>query len=471
MLQFLDDYLASNPSDLRQINGEIIKQLSIITSSARIMDNIELQRPRIGPANRQMLRQNRPAFKWLANGLENFGLQMTGKKRTFNTNDMDIGQLLLPMNKFHVPKGKRTIMWLTECDAVYAALNTIWEQARKAYKARAHHRGDALELIEAGLREMSYGSSETHLQQLQLEKEDILRAIESHETTLTTVNHVPLSHDSSNIRPTGNPFRAPTLMSSKAKSRPQPDTPLRARQSQTGCPPKHSGYTPFIHTLQGSSDTQPTPVLYTFKPTDKIWVPLLLLFPSFRCTVVTTNSDSISICTWHAFVRTTTRLGFSAEHREGSAFTFRLAGNGVTERNWNGRVGRTVGRADHGAIVIHRPHPENGSYSNDDARLGAEVGEMVRDHERVIWSQGEASYGGSIDAIHGAMVDALGFTHRPCLQDIRDGLSVRSRERSGTSYYLMVAEHRRGPTMTRFTLDSTSSAGYCSLLDLVLENR
>lgn len=123
VLQHLDDFLASHPrAEFERIDEEIFHCLTNLVSVARMLDHLNLHRPKFRQVDQDVFLQDRPAWHLWASTLRD------PRQRLCST--MNLGSSINPLNKFRTPKGRKDEKWLAQRELAVKNLGNMWEKAR-----------------------------------------------------------------------------------------------------------------------------------------------------------------------------------------------------------------------------------------------------------------------------------------------------------------------------------------------------
>ena len=304
VLQQLDDHLArSSRAEAARIGPIAHGYVSEVAAIHQILSNLRLHRP-FYPTVSLSDAKNEDRLLW------RFMIKMPGEDE-LHRDPVKCGQAIQPLSRFRMPKGRRDKAWLSSADGARKELVKVWEAFREDYTGIIRASGIIQADIERYRKMLSQYESPEQLALLAAERERILNLPSKRITTQTEASLASsrLLQDSS--QPKKFDMEVPRI---KIKTRPQVSSPLDEvshdlvdnRQSQTAV-----GILPTIYAIKGRSVRVAT-----------------LIFPG--------STEDKGTIDWLDFVSLMLEVGFVAEHRGGSAFTF---------------------KGNQGSINVHRPHP------------------------------------------------------------------------------------------------------------------
>ncbi|KAL8833660.1 MAG: hypothetical protein Q9170_004146 [Blastenia crenularia] len=295
VLLHLDEHLRTSKQEKQRIDQETNKWISDLAAVEKILTLLYYHRPKFQAATLDP--------EHLASLIQKPWLHLIRREvavpKTPESTTLGIDGPLLPLSDFKMPKGTRDESWLARRDESHTALQKMWEAARGGYQRILELKDVNQDIIDAGLEQMKQGESTEHLYQLDLEKQEILDRLNAAKV------HTLLSHKHEDFIPIAAPSGVvwkedlALLQKDKIKTRP-PDV-----QPAPSAPP-----TPVL-------EVQPPPLLYEIEPGTTAYRIVILLFPD-------PNDDPSKECLdWLEFVAAMAEFGLRAEHRGGSAFTFK----------------------------------------------------------------------------------------------------------------------------------------------------
>ena len=333
VLQHLEKFLEICPrQETERIDQEMYKCISDMAAVERMLSILELHRP-----NFAYLATN--PFSQL-NHTWRVHYRLLKKPNKLTCADMGLGSALELSARFRMPTGKRDEQWLTQRDQAQQALNDLWRKARHVYQMILEASEVSQSLIEPQLAMMKQGVSPSFVRELDGEREQILRRLETARQRAVAKSVIPERDTASSLlTPRDQPahqIQAPAK--EKIKSRPD-DLSASARL--------HAKYAAAFANLVIDDELdgieKPPPVLYTFKHNSIPSQVIALMFPD-RSSGIEEGGKRVE---WLEFLSTMKTLGFAVEHRGGSAFTFkgaiRLSNDHLTLQKRS--------------ISVHMPHP------------------------------------------------------------------------------------------------------------------
>ena len=333
VLQHLQKFLETcSRREIQRIDREMYKCISDIAAVERMLSILELHRP-----NFAFLAQNpfpQPRQAWRVHS------SLILKSSDLTCAQLDLGSALKSSASFRMPMGRRDEQWLIQRDRAQQSLSDLWKKARQAYQMTLEASKISQILIEPQLTMMKQGDSPENKAQLDLEKKQILTRLQVAEERALARSVIPPKDATGGFAAQHDPpaHRIQEPVKEKNKTRPE-STPASAGL--------HAKYAAAFANLAIDESTDEAkklpPVLYTLKPNSVASQVVSLMFPD-RSKGIEEGGKSIG---WLDFVSTMDTLGFAAEHRGGSAFTFkgavRLPSDPLTLQK------RSIG--------VHMPHP------------------------------------------------------------------------------------------------------------------
>ena len=331
VLQHLETFLETCPrQEIERIDQEMYKCISHIAAVDRMLSILGLHRPNT------FLTQNpfHPSEPSRALQVQAF-LEVRPAKLTCA--ELDLGSALESSTKFRMPTGRRDEQWLAQRDQAYQSLSDLWKKARHAYNLMLSSSNVPQKLIEPELAMMKQGDSPENKGRLDLERPQILGRLEAVKRKAMAESAITPRDSASafNAQHDQPDYRTKEPAKEKTKTRPE-----GASASAALC----AKYAAAFANLSVDEETEkPPPILYTLKRNSIEFQTISSMFPD-RSKDIEEGGKTMD---WLNFVSTMNALGFAAEHRGGSAFTFkgaiRLPGDPSTLQK------RSIG--------VHMPHP------------------------------------------------------------------------------------------------------------------
>lgn len=296
VFQHLDEHLRRSPKqESQRIDREINSWISDLAANEAMATILKYHRPKF---------QSKKAEKGeVAPHYHKSWLQIfAGEKDvpdTPDTTSLGLDEPILPLKKFKMPSGPKNQAWFQKRDEAHRSLRVLWQAARKAYQMMYELKRVKYRYIEPQLDQMKQGESDEHLQQLELEKQEILSRLNVPKArTYKDDEFVPFA-TSSIAAPKEE---LPLPLREKVKTRPN--------ELADPCSPPPT-------TASEARPQSTPPILYEIQPNCITHRILALLFPE-------PDDDPNKECLdWLDFVTAMSEFGFRAEHRGGSAFTFK----------------------------------------------------------------------------------------------------------------------------------------------------
>ena len=333
VLQHLEKFLETCPrQETERIDQEMYKCISDMAAVERMLSILELHRPNFAyPAENPFFQ---PGHTWRVHS------RLLLKPSKLTCAEMGLGSALELAAKFRMPTGKRDEQWLSQRDQAQQALNDLWRKARHVYQMMLEASEVSQYLIEPQLAMMKQGVSPNFVRELDGEREQILRRLETARQRAVAKSVIPQKDTASSL---STPLDQPTHQiqaPAKKKIKSRPDA-LSASASL------HAKYAAAFADLAIDDELggieKPPPVLYTLKHNSIPFQVIALMFPD-RGNGIEEGGKQID---WLDFLSTMKTLGFAVEHRGGSAFTFkgaiRLPSDQLTLQKRS--------------ISVHMPHP------------------------------------------------------------------------------------------------------------------
>ena len=333
VLQYLNDFLDDCPrKDHERIDQEMQRCISELAAITRMMKLLDLHRPSFPLPGPGILEETRPAWQVL-NKLIQEPVPML-------TVDMGLGSLIKPLNKFRMPTGRKDEKWLARRDMAHSALRDLWAKAREAYQASLKRRGTPQECIDPQLEWMKQADSPDNKAQLDLEREQILDRLQAARQRALAKSTIPYRDTTAGFVTQPDRPAHRTQEPAKEKTKTRPDTPSASATL-------HANYAAAFANLvideeMNEAEKLP-PVLYTLKRNSMAFRVLSLMFPDRS----KGTEEGEKTTDWLDFVSMMSTLGFTAEHRGGSAFAFKGAVKLPSDPSTLQK--RSIG--------VHRPHP------------------------------------------------------------------------------------------------------------------
>ena len=245
--------------------------------------------------------------------------------------DMGLGSAINPLNQFRMPTGRKDEKWLVRRDNAHMALQNLWAKARDAYQKMSKAKGIPQDFIDPQLEWMKQCESPENVARLDSERHivlDRLRAAKERAAARSVTPSQEAIKPFSGQQEAETSYQQPEPLKIKTKTRP-------GNASESGDVPED----------KGAAAAEETPlILYKLKPASITAKMVRLMFPD---PTEDTTKEKSSI-DWIDFVAAMTSFGFLAEHRGGSAFTFR------------GEImlPNTTLVAQKKSFTVHRPHPD-----------------------------------------------------------------------------------------------------------------
>lgn len=323
VLQYLDDFLSNCPrKDAERIDQEMQRCVSELAAIICMMKLLDLHRPSFDLSGLDTLQETRGAWQVL-NKLWRDPVPMSSA-------EMGLGSLVNPLNQFRMPIGRKDEKWLARRDIVLSALRNLWAKARDAYQTMLKTTGIPQDCIDPQLEWMKQCDSQGNVAQLDSERRMILDRHKAAKERALARKAAPSQEDImyfSAQQEAEVKYRVPEPMKAKTKTR-------RGDASEPRSLPEDN-----------ESTVEEAPiVLYKLKPASITEKVVRLMFPDPNEDV----TKEKSIVDWMGFVAAMTTFGFRAEHRGGSAFTFR--GEIMLPDNTLAPQKRS--------FAVHRPHPD-----------------------------------------------------------------------------------------------------------------
>lgn len=245
-----------------------------------------------------------------------------------------LAPLVEPLERFRMPKGKKDLDWLARAEQCRANLDSLWDKARQGYEKAYRASRISQEDIEPQLNMMRLPRSAEHRSSLVVERQHILDTATINEKVNSQEDQPPIPNFGS-LTMLEKPSTLQQTFISKVKTRPQ-------QLSSTRSSPERK----MNESSLKAKLSQPL-VLYTFKPKSIALEVLSLMYPD------TDAKCSKRTIDWVNFVSMMASLGFDAEHRSGSNFTFRGS------IKVSAKAPESYIEVQRRCINVHRPHPSS----------------------------------------------------------------------------------------------------------------
>lgn len=311
VMQHLEKFLETCPQqEIERIDKEIYKCISDMAAVERMLSILELHRPNFAYQAHKLFRQ--PSLAW---GVHSCLLL---KPSNVTCTNMDLGSAIESSERFRMPKGSRDEQWLAWRDQAQQALNGLWKKARHAYQMILEASSVPQVLMEPQLEMMRQGGSPENKARLDIEKQQIMNRLQAARQRAFDKSVIPPKDTASCFAAHRDQLVNRTQEPVKEKTKTRPDAP-------SGSASIHARYATLFEKLAIDDEVggteKPPPVLYTFKQNSVPFQVISLIFPDRSKGI----EEGAKIVEWLDFVSTMKALGFGAEHRGGSAFTFKGA--------------------------------------------------------------------------------------------------------------------------------------------------
>ncbi|KAM0798500.1 hypothetical protein BDR22DRAFT_375830 [Usnea florida] len=324
VLQYLDEVLETCPrKEAERIDQEMQRCITELATILRMRKLVDLHRPSFTLPVREIQQEDRPAWQVLNRIAQN--------KVIVLATELGLGAPMNPLHQFRRPTGRKDENWLARRDLAHSALSNMWAKAREAYQAMLTKQGIPQEYIDPQLEWMRQCGSLENIAMLDEEKRVVLDRLQAAKERALARKAAP-SHEGflsvSAQQEAEAKYRVPETLKTKTKTR-------RAEVSGPDSLPDK---------IEDKAEETP-PVLYKVKLGSTAQKVVSLMFPD-RNEDIAKEKSSVD---WTDVVVAMTVFGFRAEHRGGSAVTFRgeimVPNANLTpeERSFN----------------IHRPHPDS----------------------------------------------------------------------------------------------------------------
>ena len=364
VLQHLEKFLETCPrQEIGRIDREMYKYISEMAAVESMLGILRLHRPNFVWLAQDPL--NQPGQVWQVHSL------LQSKPSSVSCSTMALGSALGSSARFRMPTGRRDEQWLIRRDQAQQALSDLWKKARHAHQMTLEASDIPQSLIESQLAMMKQTDSPENKAQLDREAQQIRARLQAEtkgqlpaKDTETrgilpakdteTKGQLPAKDteakglvpakdtEPKGILPAKNTetkgYRIQETAKEKTKTR--PDAPSKRASL-------HAKYAAAFANLdiddKIDEKEKAPPVLYTLKPNSIAFQVMALMFPD-RSKGAEDGGKTID---WLDYVSTMNSLGFAAEHRGGSAFTFK----GLI------RLPSDPSTREKRSISVHMPHP------------------------------------------------------------------------------------------------------------------
>lgn len=325
ILQYLDEFLTNCPRrEAERIDREMQRCISELAAVTRMMNLLHLHRPLFRSPGPDILQETRAAWQVLNKQLQD-PVPMTSA-------EMRLHSLVNPLNKFRMPTGRKDEKWLARRDMAHTALRNLWAKARDIYQTMLKTKNIPQEFIDPQLEWMKQCDSPEKVALLENERGRIL-------DRLAAVKEKSSARRATSSQEEVSSFGAQRQAEAIYRVLEPPKTKTKTRRGDTSGPVNAATEYEVI------VEERP-PVLYKLKPASIIEKVVRLMFPEPEEDVIKEKSN----VDWIGFVAAMTTFGFRAEHRGGSAFTFKgdikLPDTGLALQKRS--------------FTVHRPHPDTG---------------------------------------------------------------------------------------------------------------
>ena len=337
VLLFLDDYLSTCPrSEAAKMDQIMYYQLSNLAALNKLLDVVRMHVPateRLTSSDQVLKFRNTRAWRFHGN------TKIAGAMRN---SFQDMGTVLGDLEKFHMPTGRRNMSWLDRADASRYELSRVWSFAKdriiKTFKSCEVEIGTLADVENL----MSYDQSPEYRERLEQERTQILERLNQS----MKKKKKPLSLEDA-VSPAMEQFGPSEPNPGTARSMLLKDGPKEKVKTRPEAPP-----IPADQPIEAPAVAEPeqgvkVPV-YILKRRKSLKA-VSLLFPS-------ASDDVQGSISWEDFKAFMMDIGFSAEHRGGSEWTFKTTSKPTDEPGVEG--GKTGNVVVKRSIVIHQPHPE-----------------------------------------------------------------------------------------------------------------
>ena len=318
VLRCLDDFLNNcTRKEAERIDPDIHRSISELTAITRMTKLLDLHRPSFRSLGLDVFNEARIPWQVLNNPVLTL------------SSELGLGRWMNPLDQFRMPTGRKDEKWLARRDAAHSALRRVWTKAQQAYEVMLKKSCVPQDFINSQLEWMKQFESAEHVARLDSERNLVIHRLKG-------TRERNLTREITSLQRENSPFTTQQEAEERFQAPAPPKPKIKTRQATTlepESPPENHGI----------AIEEELPILYNVKPAsieDKV---VRLMFPDSHQDV-TKEKSSID---WIDFVATLTTFGFRAEHRGGSAFTFR--GEIMLPDITLGPQTRS--------FTVHRPHP------------------------------------------------------------------------------------------------------------------
>ena len=318
VLRCLDDFLHDcTCKEAERIDPDMHRSISELTAITRMTKLLDLHRPSFRSLGPDIFKEAR--IPWRV--LNNFVFTLSS--------ELGLGRWTKPLSQFQMPTGRKDEKWLARRDTAHSALRRLWVKAQAAYEMMLKKSAVPQDFINSQMEWMKQCESAEHVARLDNERKLVM-------DRLRGVRERSLAREAALLEGESSPFtgqqeamaklQVPTPSKAKTKTRP-------VNTSAPESPPDKNEIT----------IEEVPPILYKVKPASMEEKAVQLMFPDPN---KDTTKEKSSI-DWMDFVATLTTFGFRAEHRGGSAFTFR----------GEIKLPDIILGPQTRSFTVHRPHP------------------------------------------------------------------------------------------------------------------
>ena len=333
VLQHLEKFLEScSPQERERIDHVMYKCISDMAAVERMLSIVELHRPNFAYVEQNPFHQRREA--WLVHS------RLLIRSLDLNCVRLDLDSTLASSADFRMPTGRRDEQWLIERDRAHQNLGRLWKRAKDAYQKIL----EALEVppdsIETQLAMMKQGDSLENKAQLDLEKRQILSHLEAARQRTLAKSMVPRKDTPGGYLMESDHPAGRSQKPAKEKAKTRPDALCTSASLHTRFA---TAFTDLAIDEEIHEAEKSTPILYTLERESITLQVISLMFPD-RSNGIEVGGKTVD---WLEFISTMNALGFGAEHRGGSAFTFKGAI----------KLPHDPSTLHKRSISVHMPHP------------------------------------------------------------------------------------------------------------------
>ncbi len=348
VVQHLDEFLATcSKAEAARMDEDVYYCVSDLAAANQILEALHLQRPRYQVPR---IRGEKPGQL----SLYRTEVSLDGNGTEMRSSGFGLGQFVQPLDKLKMPKGKKDPTWLRQADQVRQNLDKLWDSARQGYGIWYNAKGKLENLPDPRLDMMRLSRSLEHRSRLAIERQYILE--QTHNVDGKAASQGSPHDQSEGFRHSEIPyepraFRTQQPPNVKVKTRPEE---LDASADRMPLSEESAGRQVRTEVVAVSLNPH---VLYTLKSKSISLKVLDSMFPDRYVEGIGVQGK----IDWLDFVAMMTSLGFEAEHRGGSAFTFKgeirvpvqLQGNDASVPRAKDYEIRKR------SITVHRPHPNS----------------------------------------------------------------------------------------------------------------